>query len=182
MGFALLFIFVLVPLFLLSLLISGIVILASGKAKRAAATRTILLMYSVGFGLLVVGVMALSALHTIFSPMSVERDDVIGTYSVDRRMFAGPQADWQHEHFRLTITEEDTLILESKDDLDRWHVFKRQLVPMQGVHSYLWRFPTEGDSTMHHVLENTPTLHRQQWGFYYSFRSPRFGNMFFRKD
>ncbi len=182
MVFRLLLIFVLVPLFLLSLLVSAIVILASGKGKRRAASRTILLMYAVGFGLLVLAVIALSIVNTIYSPMGVDRDDVIGTYRVDREMFSGRQADWQHEHFRLTITEDDTVVLESLDSNGSWHVFKREITPVQGVNSYLWRFPNEGDSTVHHILAHTPTLHRQQWGFYYSFRSPRFGNVFFRKE
>lgn len=182
MGLGLLFVFILAPLFLFSLLVSVIVIIVAGKEKRVAASKAILLIYAIGFVSLVLGIAALVVLSTILSPMDVERDDVIGTYRVDPLMFAGPQADWQHDHFRLTITEEDTLILESKDDRGRWNVFKRPIVQVEGANSYLWKFPTEGDSTVHHILVNTPTLHRQQWDFYYAFRSPRFGNVFFRKE
>lgn len=173
---------ILFPLFLFSLLVSVIAILFAGKAKRAAVTSTILLLYAVAFGLALMGILVLAVLHTITSPMTVDRHDVIGTYRVDEDMFAGPQADWQHDHFRLTITEKDTVVLESQDGSGTWHTFKRPIVPGHGTWSYLWRFPTEGDSTAHHLLANTPTLHREPWGFYYSFPSPRFGNVFFRKE
>lgn len=180
MGTGLLFVFVLVPLFLLSLLVSGIVILISGKDRRRAAARTILLMYVVGFGLFILAIISLAVVNQILSPMKVDRDDVIGTYRVDREMFAGPNADWQHEHFILEITEEDSVILRSQDINGVWHTYGRPIIP-QHYTNYRWRFHTEGDSTAHHILANTPTLHRQQWSFYYSFRSPRFGNVFFRK-
>ncbi len=177
-----LFMIVLGPLFILSVLTSGLVILLSGKGKRKAAIRVILMMYGVGSGLLILGEMTLVTVSSINSPMSVDRSDVIGTYKVDKNMFTGPQANWQHDHFTMTITDEDTLILRSLDINGAWHEYMRPIVPVQGAHSYLWRFSTEGDSTMHHILINTPTLHRQQWSFYYSFQSPRFGTVFFRKE
>ena len=182
MGWGLLVVFVLFPLFILSLIVPGIVILVSGKGKRWAATRTVLLLYAVGFGLLFLAIVVLVTIGQILDPMQVDRDDVIGTYRVDRTMFSGPQADWQREHFILTISETDTVILRSLDSNGRWNEYRRPIEPMHGIQSYLWRFPSEGDSTVHHILSNTPTLHRQRWSFYYSFRSPRFGTVFFRKE
>lgn len=177
-----LFVFVLFPLFVLSLAVSGIVILVSGKGKRRAAMRTILLMYLVGFGLALLAVITLVTITWVESPMQVDRADVIGTYRVDPTMFAGPQADWQHESFILIISEEDTVTLRSRDIKGRWHEFKRPIQPVSDVHSYLWQFPTEGDLSQHHVLWRTPVLYREKWGFYYAFHSPRFGYMFFRKE
>lgn len=182
MGSGLLFVFVLVPLFLLSLLVSGIVILISGKGRRRSAARTILLMYAVGFGLFMLTIISLVVVNQVLSPMKVDRGDVVGTYKVDRDMFAGQQADWQYEHFSLQITKQDTVILRSLGANGTWHEFKRPITPIQGAHSYLWRFPSEEDTTQHHVLTSTPSLYRQRWSFYYVFRSPRFGNMFFRKE
>ena len=177
-----LMLFVLFPLFLLSLLASGIVILISGKGRRLGVAKTIGLLYAVGFALMVVLVVVFFTIGWITSPMEVDHSDVIGNYKVDKNMFAGPDADWQHEHFLMTITPEDTLILRSLDGEGNWHSFKRRIIPVRGVYSDLWHFETEGDTAEHHILMNTPTLHRQQWSFYYSFRSPRFGTVFFRKE
>ncbi|HEX2616684.1 MAG TPA: hypothetical protein VHL57_04025 [Flavobacteriales bacterium] len=173
---------ILLPVLGLSVWGSVIWLLLSRREKRAQVLKSIVLLYAIGF----VGLIGLFVLLGLFqvwaAPTTVERDDVIGTYRVDKTMFAGEEANWQHDHFRLTITESDTVILESMDLNGQWHTFTRRIRPVLGHRSYLWRFPTEGDDCVHHVLANTPTLHREQFGFYYTFRSPRFGNMFFRKE
>lgn len=177
------FIFIVLPLGLLSLAIAAWYVVAQDPQNRPRAKKHVFRFYMFGFLAFVGLVVSLGIYGKITSPMNVDRDDVIGTYRVDREMFAGEQADWQYEHFILTIEDHDTVVLHSKDLHGTWHTFKRPVVPvLDGVYSYLWRFPTEGDSTVHHILSNTPTLHRQQWSFYYSFRSPRFGNVFFRKE
>lgn len=178
----LVFVFLILPLFGISLLISALALIFAKNKRRSEVARTILLIYG-GGACLVVALILLGWIgHVIASPVTVERDDVIGTYRVDRRMFAGPQAEWQYDHYRMTITEQDTVILESLDDRGAWHTFERPIIPTHGVHSYLWRFPVENDSDAHHIICNTPVLHRQQWSFYYSFWSPRYGNVFFRKE
>lgn len=180
-GFA--FIFIVLPLGLISLAIAAWYVVAHDPHDRSLAIQHVLRFYRFGFLAFLGLVISLGIYGKITSPMNVDRNEVIGTYHVDRDMFAGEEADWQYEHFTLTIGEHDTVILRSKDMHGTWHTFKRPLIPVvDGAYSYLWRFPTEGDSTVHHILSNTPTLHRQQWGFYYSFRSPRFGNVFFRKE
>jgi len=181
MGLSMLVVFVLFPLFLLSLVVSGIVILISGKGKRLAAARTILLLYAVGFGLGILSVIVLVLINQVLGPMKVSRGDVIGTYRVDRQQYPGPQAEWQYEHFVLEITENDSVVLRSKDINGDWHRFSRPIIPQQYT-NYRWRFPSEAVSTAHHILANTPAMYRQRWSFYYVFRSPRFGNMFFRKE
>ncbi len=176
-----LFIVIVFPLFLLSLIVAGFVILFTRKGARWRMTRRILLLYAVALGLFIVAAVALSLLSWWLQPMELERKDVIGTYRIDRDMFAGPNADWQHEHFTLEITEEDSAVLRSKDMHGNWHTFSRPIIP-QHYRNYRWRFAIEGDSTAHHILANTPALYRQRWGYYYVFRSPRFGNVFFRKE
>jgi hypothetical protein len=177
------FIFVVLPLGLISLAIAAWYVVARDPENRSLAIQHVFRFYLFGFLAFVGLVIILGIYGKITSPMNVDRDDVTGTYRVDRDMFAGKEADWQYEHFILTIEERDTLVLRSKDLNGNWHTFKRPIVPvLDGAYSYLWRFPTERDSTVHHILTNTPTLHRQQWSFYYSFHSPRFGNVFFRKE
>jgi hypothetical protein len=182
MGFGLLLVFVLFPLFLLSLVASVLWLLLTKRERRSRVFKLILLFYAAGFMSYLGMVVVLLSIRLYFAPMKVERKDVIGTYHVDRNMFAGENADWQHTHFRMTITDQDTLVLQSRDLNDRWHTFKRPIHGFQGATSYLWRFPTENDSTAHHIISSTPVLHRQQWSFYYSFTSPRWGQIFFRKD
>jgi hypothetical protein len=175
------FIFVVLPLGIISLAIAAWYVVAQDPEDRARAIQHVIRFYLFGF-LALVGLIIFSGIYgKIASPMNVDRDDVIGTYRVDRTMFPGPQANWQHDHFILEIEETGTVSLMSKDINGNWHTYRRPFMPVYQA-NYRWRFPTEGDNTAHHVLANTPTLYREWWRFYYVFNSPRFGNMFFRKE
>lgn len=180
-GFNILVAFVLFLLFVLSVAISVVVVIFSRQEKRYHRAKRLFLFHAVAVLGFFIITLTLVALSEALAPMKVEREDIIGTYRVDRTMYPGPNADWQHEHFILEIRDSGSVVLRSKDVKGHWHEYSRPFTPLYYA-NYRWRFPTERDSTAHHVLANTPTLFREPWGFYYVFHSPRFGNMFFRKD
>lgn len=174
-------IFIVLPLGLISLVIAAWYVVARDPQDRSRAIQQVFRFYLFGFLAFVGLVISLGIYGKITSPMNVDRDHVIGIYRVDRDMFPGPNADWQHDHFILEIADPGMVILRSKDVNGNWHQYSRPFTPVYYT-NYRWRFLTEGDSTEHHILANTPTLYREPWNFYYVFRSPRFGNMFFRKE
>ena len=109
----------------------------------------------------------------------VEKQDIYGTYVIDRNQYPGPQAEWQYEHYRIKITRDDRLILYHTDGPK---VNSTDTVKIKFLEGYVNdRIKLEHDGYVHHILTSHPTLYRQVWSFYYVFRSTKYGNMFFVK-
>jgi hypothetical protein len=54
-------------------------------------------------------VMLISGLNWILGKPNLEKDDYYGLYIVDRSYFSGKQADWQYNHFRFEIKDNDSI-------------------------------------------------------------------------
>jgi hypothetical protein len=39
--------------------------------------------------------------------MELDKEDIYGNYVIDRDICSGKQADWQYNHYRFKITEEN---------------------------------------------------------------------------
>lgn len=110
--------------------------------------------------------------------MKVEANDIYGSYVIDRKMFAGPNADWQYNKYRMEISESGQLTLfeltEGKDVV-------AHPMPIRILEYYQnSRLKLVGHPP-HHMLRRQPLLVRQPWSFYYAFNSPHYGNMYFIK-
>ena len=44
------------------------------------------------------------------SKKEVEKEDIYGEYVIDREKYAGKQADWQYNHYRFKITDDNKII------------------------------------------------------------------------
>ena len=89
------------------------------------------------------------------------------------------QADWQYNHFRFEITKEDELLFYITDNEKIIKTYKEEVrfkSDYSSPHILL-----KSDSSLHHIIEEPPTLYRHVWSFYYVFESPKFGNVFFKK-
>ncbi|GGI49278.1 hypothetical protein GCM10011425_04900 [Mucilaginibacter galii] len=109
----------------------------------------------------------------------LERDDIYGTYVIDRSKFPGKQADWQYNHYWFAITKDGKL---------NFHITNKARVvkTYQGFVSFKEdyvnpRLVIQLPEPHHHIMEVEPTLYRDVFSFYYVFKSPRFGNVFFTK-
>ena len=112
--------------------------------------------------------------------MTVDEDDIYGTYVINTKKCPGKQADWQYKHFRFEIKKDDCLYFYIYDDAgDLKKTIKKPIIFNTGyTSSQIDMQPKENDF---HILKNNPTLYREVWSFYYVFESQKFGNMFFSK-
>lgn len=112
------------------------------------------------------------------SKMEVTKEDFYGTYVVDRNYFKGENADWQYNHYRFEITNDDELNLYITDESKVLKVYKRKVQFIQGSASPHLKIINENPNF---ILESEPTLYRNSWSFYLVFKTKPYSNMFFKK-
>jgi hypothetical protein len=109
----------------------------------------------------------------------LKKDDIQGSYIINRKKCPGKQADWQYNHYRFKITEDNKIYFYITEN-------KSIIKTIEGTVEY-----KEGYASPHlklnfeepkfHIIEENPTLYREIWTFYYIFESSKYGNMFFTK-
>jgi hypothetical protein len=127
------------------------------------------------------GLIALLATISFFTSKSnPNKADIYGEYVIDRTKFPGREADWQYNHFRFEITKDNRFVFHQTENEN---VVKTWQGSVEFLPDYkLPRIILTVDSPQHHIIEDCPTLYRTTWSFYYVFHSPKFGNVFFRKE
>ena len=113
------------------------------------------------------------------SKTELEKEDQYGEYIINRDYFEGEQTDWQYEHFRFEITEEDSLFFYVTDREKILKTFRGTIKTTAPYRSA--RLMIEMDEPTHHILSSNPTTYRSAWDFYLVFESPKFHNLFFEK-
>ncbi len=110
----------------------------------------------------------------------LRKKDYYGEYIIDRNFFKGKQADWQYNHFRMKITENDSIYLYTMENENIVSVNKGTVSTVKPYSSE--RLVLKMDKPNHHITETNPTTYRKSWwNFYLVFKSPKFHNMYFRK-
>lgn len=128
----------------------------------------------------VIAVFILSGVTNFFtSKKQIDRNDIYGTYVIDRDMFKGGQTDWQYNHFRFEITRQNQFLFHTTDNEKIIKTFKGRVSFIDSYASP--RLVIAIDTPTHHVIDTQPTLYRFPFSFYYVFHSPKFGNVFFTK-
>lgn len=127
------------------------------------------------------GLVILSSIsQSIFSKKVLDKDDFYGDYVVDRSFFEGPEADWQYNHFRFTITEDDSIFFHVTDGERIIDTYKG-IIYSPGYHKSA-RLGFSMAKPTHHVVSSNPTIYRDVWDFYIVLKSPKYNNMFFIQD
>lgn len=128
----------------------------------------------------VIGIFALSfTVERIFAKKELVKADYYGDYIIDKNFFAGKQATWQYNHFRFTITEQDSIFFYVTEKEIILKTYKGKITTVKPHNSE--RLVIEMEKPTYHTLTNNPTTYREIGGFYLVFQSPKFHNMFFRK-
>lgn len=112
---------------------------------------------------------------------TIKKDNLYGIYVIDKEMFKGKNANWQYQHFSFLITKNDEFIFYEYSDngsIKSVHKGKVEFVDFY-VSPHLRILNLQPN---HQVVESEPLLVRKKWGFYYVFKSKKFGNMFFIKQ
>lgn len=114
------------------------------------------------------------------SPTNVDQSDIVGKYVIDREMFNGKNANWQHQHFSFEITDKDEFVFfEYYDNGKIKSVHKANVEYVRGFASP--HLKINNLLPNHQVVEKEPILVRNKWDFYYVLKSQKFGNIFFTK-
>lgn len=134
----------------------------------------------VALGAFAVLMVVLCVIGWWMAPVTPSRLDVIGTYEVNRKIYPGPNADWQHAHYQFRITHDDQFLLYDHTFTDGPKVF-RGTVWWMVEPSYRWHLNMKDPHHITNSLRKGPALYRGTEGFYYVFPSEKFGNMFFSR-
>lgn len=122
----------------------------------------------------------LSVAEFINSKATVVKDDLYGNYVIDKEMFKGKNATWQYQHFSFLITKDDVFIFYKYSDSGKIKsVYKREVEFVNYASPHLRILNVKPNNQ---VIESEPLLVRKKWGFFYVFKSHKFGNMFFTKE
>ena len=118
-------------------------------------------------------------MHHLNAKIVLEKEDFYGTYTIDRNYFPGEQANWQYNHFRFEIKENDSIYFNVTEGLDIIKTYKGKIYTRAPFKSA--RPVIRMEEPTHHILTTNPTIYRKSWNFMMVFKSPKFHNMYFRK-
>lgn len=167
-GFNLFFIFILVPL-------TGILLIAWLQFKKNWIGKIL--------GFIWLGIFGLALLSGIgqwlTSKTELDKKDYYGEYVVNRDYFKGEQTNWQYNHFRFEITDEDSIFFYVTDKAKILKTFRGSIKTTTPYSSA--RLIIEMEQPTHHIMTSNPTTYRSAWDFYLVFKSPKFYNVFFEK-
>lgn len=121
----------------------------------------------------------LAILSFFTSKKEVEKEDIYGEYVIDREKCARKQADWQYNHYRFKITEDNKIFFYITDKENIIKTIEGKVEFTEYGHSP--HLKIELDEPKFHILQENPTLYREIWSFYYVFESDKYKNVFFTK-
>jgi hypothetical protein len=172
-GFNLAIVFVFPVFFLVTLLI---LVYNIGKNKR------IVRLILISWGVVVSSVFSLIAVESVTKffteKKQLERNDIYGSYVIDRPMYPGKQSDWQYNHYKFEITTQDSFKLYY---MEKGRIVKTYKAKVKFLDGYKYRLTLKADSPGYHLIDSVPTLYRRVFSFYYVFTSPLYHNVFFTK-
>ncbi|WP_295771781.1 hypothetical protein [uncultured Mucilaginibacter sp.] len=171
MGFGvnLAFVFLVIPSTIILLIIAFI-----GKSKFYL--KAVGVMWAVLLSIMVLA----SVIKWMTSIKQLDKSDYFGSYIVDRSYFAGKQADWQYDHFRFEIKNNDSIYFYKTDGESITKVYKGSITTVRPYGSD--RLVVHMDTPIHHIMHDSyPTIYRSAWSFKVVFHSPLYNNVFFKK-
>ncbi|WP_297814476.1 hypothetical protein [uncultured Polaribacter sp.] len=170
LGFQILFLILISP-FIIGIFLYGV------KRKNEFIGKLILTFYKAGIGFLI-----LIILISILSKKKVlEKSDFYGEYTIDRNYFPGKQANWQYNNFRFEIKKNDSIYFHITDGEKINKTYKGNISTFLPSYKSA-RIKIRMEYPNHHILETNPTIYREAWSFFLVFKSPKFNNMYFRKN
>ncbi|BDD01457.1 hypothetical protein [Persicobacter psychrovividus] len=167
-GFNLFFIFILVPL-------TGILLIAWLLSRKLWIGKILGFIWLGIFGLALLS----GIVQWLTSKTELDKDDYYGEYVINRDYFKGEQTDWQYNHFRFEITDEDSIFFYVTDKEKILKTYRGTIKTTTPYSSA--RLIIEMDQPTHHIMTSNPTTYRSAWDFYLVFKSPKIYNVFFEK-
>ncbi len=162
--------------FIFFILPVSVVLLLLWVITRKTIFGTALLLF---WGILTLMIVVSWIIKPFYTKKVLTHDDYYGSYVIDRNYFSGKQADWQYNHYRFEIKENDSLYFYVTDGADILKTYKGKITTVTPYSSARLAIAMEIPS--HHILTTNPTVYREVWDFFLVFNSPKYHNMYFRK-
>lgn len=171
MGFVfnLAFVFVLLPLTVFFLII-----------WLFTRKKTIIKILGLIWFIIFILVLAAQIMRWLTAKTVLEKKDYYGEYTVNRDYFRGKQSDWQYEHFRFEIKQNDSIYFYVTDGATVLKTYRGNITTTKPDHSE--RLIIHMEQPTHHIIMDNPTIYRKAWSFYLVFHSPLFYNIYFKKE
>lgn len=170
------FISIIIPVALIVLILSiysGLAFLVTRKVEYWH-----LFLKVVGSTFMLIGVLLL--VRWLNSDVKLSHGDFHGDYVIDRDYFPGPNAQWQYEHYKFTIRQDDSLFFYVMAGDSVKSVFKGKMNVSTAYASA--RITFDMHQPVHHVFTEQPLIVRSCWGFNIVLYSPFYNHMYFEKD
>mgnify|MGYP003418320336 FL=1 len=119
-----------------------------------------------------------SIINYLSTPKILKKNDYYGEYVIKRDFFKGKQSDWQYNHFRFEIKENDSIYFYFTENEKILKTIRGKITTVKPYSSE--RLIIKMDSSFH-ILETNPTIYREPFDFYLVFKSEKFNNVFFEK-
>lgn len=164
---------------LLTLILVFVIMMIANRKKSQAEINHILKAWLIVMGILISLPLLAFLISPLWTQMTVSQSDNYGEYVIDRELFKGKQADWQYNHYRFEIKEDNTFLFHvtNKEKIVKTY---KGYVTFHAPHVSS-RIAIHMNEPRHHIIESNPTLCRDIWSFQYIFESKYYGNMFFTK-
>src|SRR5690349_4830490 len=107
-GFNLFFVFILLPFFALLTLV---LIISWLSTKQKFYRKVLVLMWLTISGLIA----SLITIEWLTAKKELNKKDYYGQYIINRDYFSGRQTDWQYDHFRFEIKDNDSIFFYMTD-------------------------------------------------------------------
>ncbi|GEO07462.1 hypothetical protein AAE02nite_51260 [Adhaeribacter aerolatus] len=169
-GFNLFFILILIPF-------TGILLIIWLISRKLLIGKILRLIWLGIIGLVVL----VSALNWLTSKTELDKEDYYGEYVINRDYFKGKQTDWQYNHFRFEITDQDSIFFHVTDKEKILNTYRGTVRTTNPINYHSDRLIIVMEKPTHHILTSNPTTYRSAWSFYLVFNSPKFHNVFFEK-
>lgn len=135
---------------------------------------------NIGLWVLFISLPFLMAILSLFTTKkNVEKENIYGNYIIDRSKCSGKQANWQYNHYRFKITENNKIFFYITDEENIIKTIEGQVEFTESGNSPHLKINLKEPTF--HILKENPTLYREIWSFYYVFESEKYKNVFFTK-
>lgn len=133
------------------------------------------------WGIVLSGFLVLEILIWFYAKTELDKSDYYGEYVINREYFKGEQTDWQYNHFRFEITEQDSIFFYVTDKAKILKTYRGTIKTTNPNNHQSDRLIIEMETPTHHIVRSNPTTYRDAWDFYLVFNSPKFNSVFFKK-
>ena len=128
------------------------------------------------------GLFLLGTIIKLFTEQKkLKRKNYYGKYVINRDYFKGKQANWQYDHFRFEIKENDSIYFHETDKEKIVNTYRGTIKTTDPSQYVSERLIITMEQPTHHIMTSNPTTYRNAWNFYLVFHSDKFNNVYFKK-